>query len=158
MMGYNSFLTASTDGMRKHFYTWLAFIYVWAASWQNQHNGFATSMDLDQPAHPSSLISIHAVRLQTITSRETDSEQHGSWSGCADAQAGLDPCWSQTHMLVFSWHGSNILILPVIDHLNGTLWRLFSVTGTLSFLLSVPTEYMMLNHWVCATPSKTAQS
>jgi hypothetical protein len=32
-----------------------------------------------------------------ITSRETDSEQHGSLSDCADAQAGLDPCWSQTH-------------------------------------------------------------
>jgi hypothetical protein len=36
-----------------------------------------------------------------ITSRETDSEQHGSWSDCADAQAGLDPCWSQTHYVGF---------------------------------------------------------
>jgi hypothetical protein len=27
----------------------------WAASWQNQHNGFTTSMDPDQPAHPRSL-------------------------------------------------------------------------------------------------------
>jgi hypothetical protein len=27
-----------------------------------------------------------------ITSRETDSEQHGSWSDCAEAQTGLDPC------------------------------------------------------------------
>jgi hypothetical protein len=25
---------------------------IWAVSWQNQHNGFATSMDPDQPAHP----------------------------------------------------------------------------------------------------------
>jgi hypothetical protein len=41
-----------------------------------KHNGFATSMDPDQSAHPRSLIRIHAVRLQT--SRETDSEQHGS--------------------------------------------------------------------------------
>jgi hypothetical protein len=29
------------------------------------------------------------------------SEQHGSWSDCADAQAGLDPCWSQTHYAGF---------------------------------------------------------
>jgi hypothetical protein len=31
-----------------------------------QHKGFATSMDPDQPAHPHSLIRIHAVRLQTL--------------------------------------------------------------------------------------------
>jgi hypothetical protein len=29
-------------------------------------NGFATSMDPDQPAHPRSLIRIHAVRLSTL--------------------------------------------------------------------------------------------
>jgi hypothetical protein len=28
----------------------------------------------------------------SITSRGTDSEQHASWSDCAAAQAGLDPC------------------------------------------------------------------
>jgi hypothetical protein len=37
----------------------------------------------------------------SITSRETDSEQHGSWSDFADAQAGMDPCWSQTHYIGF---------------------------------------------------------
>jgi hypothetical protein len=35
-------------------------------SQQNQHNGFATSMHPDQPAHLRSLIGIHAVRLQTL--------------------------------------------------------------------------------------------
>jgi hypothetical protein len=39
---------------------------IWAVSRQNQHNGFATSMDQDQPAHPRSLIRIHAVCLQTL--------------------------------------------------------------------------------------------
>jgi hypothetical protein len=34
---------------------------IWAASWQNQHELFATSVDPDQPALPRSLISIHAV-------------------------------------------------------------------------------------------------
>jgi hypothetical protein len=29
------------------------------------------------------------------------SKHHGSWSECADAQAGLDPCWSQTHYVGF---------------------------------------------------------
>jgi hypothetical protein len=60
----------------------------WAVSRQNQHNGFATNMDPDKPAHPL---------LNILTSKETDSEQNGSWSDCADAQAGLDPCWSRTH-------------------------------------------------------------
>jgi hypothetical protein len=41
-----------------------------AASRQNQHNAFATSMNPDQPAHPCSLIRIHAVRLQTLLSVE----------------------------------------------------------------------------------------
>jgi hypothetical protein len=37
---------------------------IWAVSWQNQHSGFATSMDPDQPAHSRSLIRTHAVRYQ----------------------------------------------------------------------------------------------
>jgi hypothetical protein len=36
-----------------------------------------------------------------FTSRENNSEQHGSGSDCADTQAGLDPCWSQTHFVGF---------------------------------------------------------
>jgi hypothetical protein len=36
-----------------------------------------------------------------FTSRETDSEQHVSWSDCADAQAGR-----KSTMLFLSWHGS----------------------------------------------------
>jgi hypothetical protein len=31
---------------------------------KNKHNGFATSMDPYQPAHPRSLITIHAVRYK----------------------------------------------------------------------------------------------
>jgi hypothetical protein len=38
----------------------------YAMSRQNQHNGFATGMDPEQPAHPHSLIRIHAVRLPTL--------------------------------------------------------------------------------------------
>jgi hypothetical protein len=37
---------------------------IWAAPWQNQHNGCATNMDPDQHARPRSLIRIHAVRYQ----------------------------------------------------------------------------------------------
>jgi hypothetical protein len=36
-----------------------------------------------------------------ITSRETDSEQYGSWSDCTDGQADLKTCWSQTHYVGF---------------------------------------------------------
>jgi hypothetical protein len=52
--------------------TQVAYIYTikhlfkWAASGQNQQSAFATSMDPDQPAHPCTLIRIHAVRLQTL--------------------------------------------------------------------------------------------
>jgi hypothetical protein len=56
----------------------------WAASWQNQHSAFATSMDPDQPAHPRSLIRIHAVRLQTLLQVEK-----------------LIANWSQTHYVGF---------------------------------------------------------
>jgi hypothetical protein len=38
----------------------------WAASWQNQHNEFATSIGPGLPAPPRSLIRIHAVRLETL--------------------------------------------------------------------------------------------
>jgi hypothetical protein len=61
---------------------------IWAASRQNQHNGFATSMDPDQL-----LVSLLVI--------EYVSEQHGSWSDCTDAQAGLDTCWSQMHYVGF---------------------------------------------------------
>jgi hypothetical protein len=37
-----------------------------SVSRQNQHSGFATSMDPDLPAHPHSLIKIHAVRYQFL--------------------------------------------------------------------------------------------
>jgi hypothetical protein len=57
-------------------------------------------MDPHQPAHPLSLIRIHAVHLQTILQVEKlianimDPDQ--------TAQAGLDPCWSQTHYVGFA--------------------------------------------------------
>jgi hypothetical protein len=38
----------------------------WAVPWQNQQNGFATSMDPEQPAHQRSLIRNHAVCLPTL--------------------------------------------------------------------------------------------
>jgi hypothetical protein len=55
-----------------------------------------------------SLIRTIAVRLPTI--RETHSKQHGSWSDCADAQAGLDLCWSQTHYVGFCRDAAHITI------------------------------------------------
>jgi peptide YY len=61
-------------------------------SWQNQHNGFASAQSDQDPC---------CSLTYPITSIETDSEQHGSWSDCADAQTGLDPCWSQTHYIGF---------------------------------------------------------
>jgi hypothetical protein len=57
-------------------------------------------MDPDQPAHPRGLIRIHAVRyLLLYLLIGFVSEQHGSSD--QTAQAGLDPCWSQTHYVGF---------------------------------------------------------
>jgi hypothetical protein len=67
----------------------------------NQHNAFATSMYLDQPAHPRSLIRIHAVRLPTLFQVEKLIAYIMDPDQTADAQAGLDPCWSQTHYVGF---------------------------------------------------------
>jgi hypothetical protein len=55
-------------------------------------------MDPDQPAHPRSLIGIHAVRLQTLKQvkklivNSIDPDQSARM---------LDPCWSQTHYVGF---------------------------------------------------------
>jgi hypothetical protein len=111
--------------------------FIWAASWQKQHSAFATSMDPDQPVHPRSLIRIHAVCLPTLlTSRETDSKQHGSWSDCADAQAGLDPCWSQMHYVAF-----------VMTRLNFVSQRT-RVLGDMSFQI-FRTQFCTLMHFIC---------
>jgi hypothetical protein len=42
------------------------YVLIWAASRQNQHSAFATSMDQDQLSHPHRLIRIHAVRLLSL--------------------------------------------------------------------------------------------
>jgi hypothetical protein len=65
---------------------------IYNISRHNQHNGFATSMDPDQPAHPRSLIRIYGVRLQTLL-------QVQNW---------LRTAWIVIRpiMLVLSWRGS----------------------------------------------------
>jgi hypothetical protein len=57
-----------------------------AASRQNQHSAFATSMDQEQLGHPRILIRIHTVRLPTLLQVEK-------------LMAKLDQCWSQTHYI-----------------------------------------------------------
>jgi hypothetical protein len=54
-------------------------------------------MDPDQPAHPRSLIRIHAVRLQTLLQVEKLTAN----SMDPDQSARLDSCWSQTHYVGF---------------------------------------------------------
>jgi hypothetical protein len=72
---------------------------IWAVSWQNQHNAFATCMDPDQSAQsdqdPCCSLSVSLLVIEFV------SKQHVSWSDCADAQAGLDTCWLQTHYVGF---------------------------------------------------------
>jgi hypothetical protein len=79
-----------------------------AASRQNQHSGFATSMDQDQPAHQRSLIRTHAVRLLTLlqveklTANSMDPDQTARMRRLVWIHAGC-----KRTMLVLSWCGSN---------------------------------------------------
>jgi hypothetical protein len=86
---------------------WPCKVNIWAASWQNQCNAFATSMDSDQPAHPRSLIRIHTVRLQTLFQVEKliensmDPDQTARIRRLIWIHAGRKPT-----VLVLSWRGS----------------------------------------------------
>jgi hypothetical protein len=77
----------------------------WAAPWQNQHNGFATSMDTDQPAQ---FAWIHAVCLPTLLQVEKliansmDPDQTAWRRRLVWIHAGCKHI-----MLVLSWCGSN---------------------------------------------------
>jgi hypothetical protein len=71
---------------------------------KNQHNGFATSMNPDQPANPCSLIWIHDVRLQTLLQVEKviansmDPDQTARIRRLVWIHAGRKPI-----MMVLSW-------------------------------------------------------
>jgi hypothetical protein len=56
-------------------------------------------MDSDQPAHPRSLIRIHAVRF--ATQLQVGKLIANSMDPDENAQSGLDICWSQTHYVGF---------------------------------------------------------
>jgi hypothetical protein len=56
-------------------------------------------MDPDQPVYPRSLCRIHAVRLPTLL--QVEKLIANSMDPDQTAQAGLDPCWSQTHYVGF---------------------------------------------------------
>jgi hypothetical protein len=59
-----------------------------------------TSLDLDQPEAKSDQDPCCSLSVSLLV-KVLLSEQHGSWSDYADAQAGLDPCLSQTHYVGF---------------------------------------------------------
>jgi hypothetical protein len=71
---------------------------IWTASWLNQHNGFATSMDPDQPAHSRS----HGSSDQTARMRRL------VW-----IHAGGKPI-----MLVLLWRGSFIFKVHISHYLE----------------------------------------
>jgi uncharacterized protein YjbI with pentapeptide repeats len=76
---------------------------IWATSWQNQHNGFAASMDPDQPARPRSLISIYAVRLPTLlqveklTANSMDPDQMRGCAGWSGSMLVANPLNDTAH-------------------------------------------------------------
>ena len=90
----------------KHWWSEAYRDHIWAASWQNQQNGYALSKDSDQPGHPPSLIRVFAVRMKTAwVFTHPLSGQQRLWSDWADAQADLSLRWAHTHFVgfVMSW-------------------------------------------------------
>jgi hypothetical protein len=90
---------------------------IWAMSWQNKHNAFATSMDPDKPVHPRSPVRTHAVRLPTLLQVEKliansmDSYQTARMRRLVWIHADCKPI-----MLVLSWHVS--FFLPYLEYLE----------------------------------------
>ena len=81
-----------------------AFIWynTWAATWQNQQNGCASSEDSDQLGHPPSLIRVFAVRMKKAWVLSYPlSAQRRLRSDWADAQVDLSLCWAHTHSVGF---------------------------------------------------------
>ena len=75
---------------------------IWAATWQNQQCGCASSEDSDQPGHLPSLIRVFAVRMKKpwVLSYPL-SAQRRLWSDWADAHIDLSLCWAHTHFIGF---------------------------------------------------------
>ena len=70
---------------------------IWAATWQNQQNGCASSEDLDQPGHPPSLISLRCPYEKTLGPQlPIECTAKTLWSDWADADSSLGEhslCW-----------------------------------------------------------------
>jgi hypothetical protein len=105
---YEAFLCALKDytlDSRGDVGAW--YVMICAASRQNQHSGFVTSIDLDQPGLPRSLIMNHAVSLPTLLqvenmiSNSMDPDQTAWMCRLVWNHAGRKPI-----MLVLSWRGS----------------------------------------------------
>ena len=70
--------------------SWLIYLRIWAATWQNQQNECAPSKDSDQPGHPPSLIRVFIVRMKkTWVLSYPVSTKRRLWSDWAGAQADL---------------------------------------------------------------------
>ena len=80
---------------------------IWAATWQNQQNGCASSEDSDHPGHPPSLIRVFAVRMKKpwVLSYPLSALRR-LWSDWADAQSDLSLHWAHTYFVVLSCRGS----------------------------------------------------
>ena len=74
----------------------------WAATWQNQQNGCASSQDSDKPGHPPSLIRVFVVRMKKawVLSYPV-SAQRRLRSDWADAKVDLSLRWAHTHFVGF---------------------------------------------------------
>ena len=83
----------------------------WAATWQKQQCGCASSEDTDQPGHPPSLIRVFAfsIKKHWVFSYPLRAQRR-LWSDWVDAQADLSLRWAQLILLVLSCRGSNVFI------------------------------------------------
>ena len=93
---------------------------IWTASWQNQQNDCAPSVDSDQPGHPPSLIRVFAVRLKKARILSYPlSALRRLWSDWADAQADLSLRWAHNHFIGFVMRR---LILVTCEEIINSEW------------------------------------
>ena len=71
--------------------------YNWASAWDFQQFDILTGVDLDEPLQPPFKLRISKwCSVSSLTIIEYSSDEQWLWSDCANAQAGLRPCWSHT--------------------------------------------------------------
>ena len=110
--------------------------YIWAATWQNQQNGWASSEDSDQHGHPPSLIIVFAVRMKLPTERTAMTLiRLGGCPGWSESSLGAYSfCW----LIFFISRMSQYVTIQYLSHVmrNPALHDMRSTKGQINLRIS----------------------